>query len=123
EHFAIVGMAMDDLTTDAFRARMTEDIKKFSTRPHFDGQVWERFVRLLSYTPGKFDDPQAFRRLGDLMAKVEAEYQTEGNVLFYMAVPPQVFGLVADSLDRAGLKRREKGWVRLIVEKPFGYDL
>jgi glucose-6-phosphate 1-dehydrogenase len=123
EHFVIAGMAMDDFTTDSFRARMTENIRQFNTRPHFDEDTWKEFVSRLYYTTGKFDDLQAYRNLAGLMKKLEGEYQTGGNVLFYMAVPPSVFGLIADNLDKAGFKQSDKGWTRLIIEKPFGYSL
>jgi glucose-6-phosphate 1-dehydrogenase len=123
ENFAIAGMALDELSTDDFRSRMTTDVRQFTTRPKFDEKVWEKFVRRLHYTPGKFDDPGAYRRLADLMAKIAAEFHTGGNVLFYMAVPPSVFGLIADNLDKAGFQKRDKGWTRIIIEKPFGHSL
>ena len=40
-----------------------------------------------------------------------------------MATPPSVFGLISDHLDKAGFKKRDTGWKRIIVEKPFGHDL
>jgi glucose-6-phosphate 1-dehydrogenase len=123
DNFAIAGMAMDELTTDDFRARMTADVRQFTTRPKFNEKVWDGFVRRLHYTTGKFDDPAAYTRLADLMSRIEAEFHTDGNVIFYMAVPPSVFGLIADNLDRGGFKTRDKGWTRLIVEKPFGHSL
>ncbi len=120
---AIVGIAMDELTTEEFRGRMSEDIKKFSTRKEFDPQVWDGFVRRLYYTPGKFDDPAAFQRLAELVTRLDGEYQAQGNILFYMATPPSVFGMVSNSLDKAGFKNTTHGWRRIIVEKPFGHDL
>src|SRR5687767_15438338 len=53
---AIVGMARDDLGTDGFRQKMTEDVQKFSTRAQFDARVWSQFVSRLYYTPGDFGD-------------------------------------------------------------------
>jgi glucose-6-phosphate 1-dehydrogenase len=122
-HFALVGMALDELTTEQFRARMSADIKTFTTRATFDARVWDDFVARLHYTPGDFGDLAAFQRLAELAAGLEAKFQTGGNVLFYLAVPPAVFGLISVNLDKAGFKSREKGWTRLIVEKPFGHDL
>src|SRR5206468_11426840 len=90
---AIVGIAMDELTTEQFRGRMSEDIKKFSTRKEFDPAVWDSFVRRLYYTPGKFDDAAAFKRLSDLVTQLDSQYQAQGNILFYMATPPPVFGM------------------------------
>ena len=123
KHFAVVGMALDDLTTDQFRSRMTENIKKFHTRRAFDESAWQDLVFRLNYTPGNFGDAEAYRRLADAVARLDAQYQARGNVLFYMATPPAVFGLISGHLDRAGFKKRERGWTRLIVEKPFGHDL
>src|SRR5215203_2494108 len=59
DRFAIVGIALDELSTDQFRDRMTTDIRKFSTRKTFNAGVWDRFVQQLSYTPGNFSDPAA----------------------------------------------------------------
>jgi glucose-6-phosphate 1-dehydrogenase len=123
EQFAIVGIALDELTTEDFRARMTGDIKKFSTRQTFDEGSWKHLVSRLYYTPGNFGDPEAYRRLAELVAKLDAQYQAGGNIIFYMATPPSVFGLISGHLSDAGFKKREKGWTRIIVEKPFGRDL
>lgn len=121
--FAIVGIAMDDLTTEAFRERMTADIQQFQTRPKFDTEVWQRFVQRLYYTPGNFSDPGAYQRLAALTGKLEGELQTGGNMLFYLATPPSVFGLISVQLEHAGFRNRPHGWTRIIVEKPFGHDL
>ena len=43
--------------------------------------------------------------------------------MFYFAIPPDLFGTVADGLAKADLLREDEGWRRVIVEKPFGYDL
>jgi glucose-6-phosphate 1-dehydrogenase len=123
KEFAIVGIALDGLSTEQFRARMTENIKQFSTRKEFDHAVWAEVVNRLYYTPGNFSDPEAYQRLADLVAQLEKQYQTGGNLLIYLATPPSVFGLISTNLDRAGFKKRERGWIRIIVEKPFGNDL
>jgi glucose-6-phosphate 1-dehydrogenase len=123
DRFAIVGIALDEMSTDQFRARMTADIQKFSTRSTFDANAWEGFVARLHYTPGNFADPAAYQRLADLVARLDAEQQTGGNIVFYLATPPAVFGMISAHLDQAGFKRRARGWTRIIVEKPFGHDL
>jgi glucose-6-phosphate 1-dehydrogenase len=123
DRFAIVGIAMDEMTTDEFRSRMTVDIKKFGTRKTFDEQVWAGFVEKLHYTPGNFGDPQAYKRLADVVDGLDAELCVGGNVIFYMATPPSIFGMISDNLDQAGFKKKDKGWIRIIVEKPFGHDL
>ena len=121
--FAIVGIAMDEMTTDQFRDKMSGDIRKYATRKTFDEAAWSDFVETLHYTPGRFDDPRAFETLADVMKGLDAELRTDGNVIFYMATPPSIFGMISDRLDAAGFKSRDRGWTRIIVEKPFGHDL
>jgi len=120
--FAIVGMALDELTSDTFRDRMNGAVRTFATRPRFDELAWDRLARKLNFIPGRFDDPDAFTRLLALVRQLDAEQQAGGNVLFYMAVPPSLFGPICDQIDRAGF-RDLPGWKRFIVEKPFGTDL
>ncbi|MSP56608.1 MAG: glucose-6-phosphate dehydrogenase [Myxococcales bacterium] len=121
--FAIVGMAMDDWTTEAFRQRMAAQVRQFTTRTPFDEQVWNDFVDRLHYVPGKFTDAAAFERLRTVVSGLDAKLGCGGNVLFYMATPPSVFGMVSNALHSAGFDRLGEGWKRVIVEKPFGHDL
>lgn len=123
EQFAIAGIALDQFSTDQFRSRMTADIQQFTTRQTFDKPAWDDFVSRLHYTPGNFSDPAAYQRLAALVSQLDAKYQAAGNIIFYMAVPPAVFGLISVQLDQAGFKKRSRGWTRIIVEKPFGEDL
>jgi glucose-6-phosphate 1-dehydrogenase len=102
---------------------MSAEVRRFTTRPAFDAPAWDAIVARFHYLPGDFSDPEAYRQLADLVARLDARYHTDGNVLFYLATPPAVFGLIAGNLDRAGFRKRERGWTRLIVEKPFGHDL
>jgi glucose-6-phosphate 1-dehydrogenase len=121
-NFALLGTAMDALTTDSFRERMSADIRKFHTRKEFDEKVWEDLVSRFNYLPGAFDDLDVFARLRTEVARLGAQYATGGNVLFYFATAPRFFGLLCDNLHKSGFKEGT-GWKRIIVEKPFGTDL
>jgi len=123
ERFALVGLSREPLSTDSFRGHLGSSLRKFHTRREFDPGPWDDLAARVHYTQGDFGEPESYRRLADLLARLEAEYQTGGNVLFYLATPPAVFSLIAGHLDQAGLRQRPRGWARLIVEKPFGHDL
>ena len=123
EQFAIVGIAMDEFATESFREKMSNEIQQFSTRKDFDTKTWDWLCSRLYYIQGKFDDLAAFGRLAELVSKLDKQYQVRGNVLFYMATPPSVFGLISGNLEKAGFKTSSTGWKRIIVEKPFGNDL
>ena len=122
ENFAVLGTAMDPLTTEQFRQRMSQDIQKFHTRKAFDPAAWEKLVARFHYTPGGFADPAVFRALKQEVAKLDAQVGAGGNVLFYFATAPRFFGTICDNLHAAGF-REGPGWKRIIVEKPFGTDL
>lgn len=123
KQFAIVGLARDEWTTEEFRTRLTDDIQKFNTRKEFKPAVWDAFVARLHYMPGDFGNAETYRQLGSLVANLDAAEQAQGNVLYYMATPPVVFGMISENLGRAGYTSADKGWRRVIVEKPFGQDL
>ena len=122
DNFAVLGAAMDELTTDSFRARMNEDIKKFHTRRDFDQKTWDNLVSRFNYIPAGFADDNAFAKLKTEVARLDQQYRCGGNVLFYFAVAPRFFGLLCEKLHKHGFKDGP-GWKRIIVEKPFGTDL
>ena len=65
------------------------------------------------------DDPALYQRLGSVLK----EAGSPDGVLYYLAIPPSVYGTVAEHLGNGGLVSEEHGWRRVIVEKPFGTDL
>jgi glucose-6-phosphate 1-dehydrogenase len=123
EEFAIVGADILDLSTDQFRARLSDEhdgIKKFHTRKQFEPKVWDWLRGRLNYVQAK--DLDGYHRLADLVKKLGADYRTGGNLMFYFAVAPRFFGLISSNLYKTGFHEGE-GWRRIIVEKPFGTDL
>ena len=120
EHFALIGFDFKDLTAEDFRRTMSEDIKQFNTRKTLDPKHWDSLCSRLYFVSGKGDD--AYARLHQLVTQLDKQYQARGNVLFYMATPPSVFGLISGNIEKAGFKALP-GWKRIIVEKPFGHDL
>jgi len=121
-NFAVLGTAMDDMTTDQFRAHMNEDIRKFHTRPEFEQGPWDDLVSRFHYMPGGFADMKVFEALKAKVAELNEKHQCQHNVLLYFATAPKFFGLLCDNLFKAGF-REPPGWKRIIVEKPFGTDL
>src|SRR5580704_7938496 len=123
DQFAIIGASNEPYSTDEFRQRMTQDIKEY-----FAGGVdmasWDWFTKRLYYTSGDFNDPELYKKLGELLGQVETEQGTHGNVLFYLATSPTFFPVVANQLGAAGLMKESDGkWKRVVIEKPFGHDL
>lgn len=122
--FAMIGVAMNEFTDEAFADAMTEAVKDFGS--DFDAARWEPVKRHIGYVSGKFDDPAVYEKLGKKIAETSKACGAGGNVLFYLATPPQFFGVIGEQLGKAKLVRDvedRSGWSRIIVEKPFGRDL
>ena len=105
----VVGVAVDDWTTDELRQHARKSIE--DTGEPIDEQVFERFAGRLSYLSGDFGDPATFRRVADAVGNA-------ATPVFYLEIPPFLFGMVIKGLADAGLT---KG-ARVVVEKPFGHD-
>ena len=106
----IVGVALDDWSVDTLREHARAAIE--ATGEPVDGDVFARFAARLSMVSGDFADPATYD-------KVAAAISGRVNPVFYLEIPPFLFGRVADGLAGAGLTEN----ARVVVEKPFGHDL
>jgi glucose-6-phosphate 1-dehydrogenase len=120
EQCHIIGFARRDWTDETFRAEMRHGIEQFSRVP-LEATAWENFAAQLHYHRSEFDQPDGYPRLSELLDRLGAP--AADNRLFYLATPPEAYPVIVRQLGRAGLNRSERGWTRLIIEKPFGRDL
>ena len=120
---AIVGVTRKEKSHEQFREEQTKDIHEFATQK-VDEALWSELRASLFYQSGEFTDPATYTRLKTLLEEVGHSQHTMGNVLFYLATPPEFFGEIVKRLGEAGLVRNgEEGWRRVVIEKPFGRDL
>ena len=122
EEFAILGVARPQIDQAEYRKQMREQVRQAEGEP-LEPDKWKRIEDRLYYVSGEFNDPALFERVKQTLADIRGRHHISPNYLFYFAVPPDVFGLVGDRLSEAGLLKENGGWRRVIVEKPFGYDL
>jgi glucose-6-phosphate 1-dehydrogenase len=128
--FTVVGFARRPMTDDGFRDHLREGIDRFSRNRPAKESIWDSFGRGIEYHQGSFDDPEAWVALARRLDRIDRDRGTAGNRLFYLAVPPSLYPAIVTQMGVAGLsasgaERRDsrKGWSRVIVEKPFGYDV
>ena len=121
--FAVIGLGRTQMSEDEFRAKMKEAVSEFSEGGITDEAVWDSFARALRFLPSDIRDPEDYRKLAALLEEADRERGTAGNRLFYLSLPPEAYAEAIRHLGDAGLTRSEKGWVRVIVEKPFGTSL
>jgi glucose-6-phosphate 1-dehydrogenase len=119
EHFGVVGAARTDETDDGFRERMKEAVQQHARDP-FDPDVWDGLAGNMRYTTLEAADDTREGELSETLNELDERLGTEGNRVYYFAVPPSAIGtLVAEIASH----RPAGGWLRLIIEKPFGHDL
>jgi glucose-6-phosphate 1-dehydrogenase len=105
----IVGVAVDDWTVEDLRSRAHDAI---SAGEPVDDAVFERFAARLSYVQGDFGEADTYARVASAIAGARSP-------VFYLEIPPFLFGTVVAGLSAAGLTAN----ARVVVEKPFGHDV
>jgi glucose-6-phosphate 1-dehydrogenase len=105
----IVGVAVDDWTNEQLRTRARESIE--GTGEAVDAGAFDRFADRLSYVEGDFADAATYGRVAEAIEGAE-------RPVFYLEIPPFLFGTVVKGLAEAGLTKSG----RVVVEKPFGHD-
>ena len=121
--FAVVGLGRTPMTDEEFREKMRAAVVEFSESKSVDGEVWRSFAAGLQFLPSNIDRPDCYAELARRLEQVDRERGTQGNRLFYLSVAPEFYAEAVRQLGEAGLTRQDKGWVRVIVEKPFGISL
>jgi glucose-6-phosphate 1-dehydrogenase len=107
----IVGYAMDDWTREQFTARLRDGVEHFGDG--IDEPAWAALSAGAAYVSGDLS-PASVAELVPLVP---------GPAVFYLALPPSLFGTAASALAGAGLADQSAGWRRLVIEKPFGTDV
>ena len=105
----IVGVAVDDWTEDQLREHARAAIE--ATGEDLDPEVFDRLAARFSYVQGDFADAATYEQVGTAIKGAE-------HPVFYLEIPPFLFGTVIKGLAEAGLTGRR----RVVVEKPFGHD-
>jgi glucose-6-phosphate 1-dehydrogenase len=106
----IVGVAADEWDVERLREHARAAIE--ATGEPLDKAVFDRFASRLSYVSGDFSDASTYQR-------VAAVIRDTAMPVFYLEIPPFLFGTVVSGLAAAGLTKT----ARVVVEKPFGHDL
>lgn len=116
--FVVLGFGRRDWSDEQWREEVRQLLQARSRRG-VDNDALERFSARLRFFRGDLEDTEAFQRLAGQLKKPELP----DNVVFYLAIRPAEFASVSSRLAEAGKNSEDAGWRRLVVEKPFGYDL
>jgi glucose-6-phosphate 1-dehydrogenase len=106
----VIGVAKSGWGLDQFRDYATASLKLNNMDPGSPAAA--KMLGLLRYVDGDLGDPATYQAMSDQMGQAKL-------ALFYLEVPPSLFGRIAEGIAKAG----RAGNSRVMVEKPFGHDL
>ncbi|MDQ1401922.1 MAG: glucose-6-phosphate 1-dehydrogenase [Actinomycetota bacterium] len=116
--FAVVGVARTEMDDEDFRQRVLEATPDA-------GPAWRDMVAGFRYVAGDYAHDDTFDALAKVLDELDASRGTSCNRVHYMATVPSVVPPVVEAMGRHGMNRpkSEDGFVRIVIEKPFGRDL
>ncbi len=117
--FRILGMARTPSSDDAFRKGFERDLASAAQDP----VAWADFASLLTYHTGDPAQGDDLAPLDRTLRQVEDTAGGQANRLYYLATPPEAYLAILRALGAEGMVRQERGWRRVVIEKPFGSDL
>ena len=123
EKYAIVGAGRSKFSTEDFRTKMSAAIVSYSEEKVTDQNLVADFVKDVYYYSLDSSSEDEIKELKTFLQGIDTKYSIGGNYIFYMATPPSMYEIIAVNLAKSGLSIQEPGFRRLIIEKPFGYDL
>ncbi len=105
----VIGVARAGWSLDQFRTRAKDSIEQHGG---VDPLAWEKLRSLLQYVDGDYADADTFHAVKNALGSAK-------HPAHYLAIPPSLFGVVVEQLEKSGCADA----ARVVVEKPFGDDL
>lgn len=118
-NMAILGCGRKPMSDEQWSSEVLEMLKAKQT-PEIIEQAFARFSARLHYHANPPDDAESYQRL---QKTLDNNPQLPPNIVFYMSVRPAEFPPIIEKLSAVGLLQEKNGWRRVVIEKPFGYDL
>ncbi|MEI7641085.1 MAG: glucose-6-phosphate dehydrogenase [bacterium] len=115
ENFFVIGYARTPMEYATFR----QEIKTAT------GTSDEQFLSRCYYISGGYTEAASYLKLASKLKELEKKYATAGNIIFNLAVPPELYAPITACLSKNGMLKKDKRTLpfqRLMVEKPFGHD-
>jgi glucose-6-phosphate 1-dehydrogenase len=125
DSFCLIGCGRTEYSDERFRETARAALAENATGT--DDDTAASFVEKLYYLSGDYDDPSLYQRIKERLGELRTRHDIAGCNIFYLAVPPVLYGSIAEHLGEAGLACHDEPEchqrARLVVEKPFGKDL
>lgn len=121
EHFSIIGISRSDYKDGEYLKHLEDGMKNFSRRKGTQ-ENWDKFSAHVDYLRMDINDEKDYAKISKAAKEKEAEFGVHPNIIFYMAVAPQLVPSIVKNLGKLAICHDTK-CTRIVIEKPFGHDL
>lgn len=122
DQFSIIGTSIDKLSDEEFRKNLYDAVNEFSRKGKVEESKWMDFANRINYLKSDFNDAATFKPIGEKIQAYKKEWNQETQIIYYLAVAPDFFGVIAENISKIGHCGNAEN-TRIVVEKPFGHDL
>lgn len=124
KNMTIVGNARRKLTDQEFKDFIKEALNK-ENRHHqheIKSEIVDKLISRMHYLPGSLDDPKYYEELKTFLDKIADSTEGKDDRIYYLATYPELYQSIFENLKTHDLTKEDKGFVRIMVEKPLGSD-
>ncbi len=123
--FALVGISLDEYNRRSYKELIKKSIIKFSDSEKIDKKILGKFIDKIYYFSLNVKNSEKFSEMEQFLCGIDDSINGNKNYLYYLAVKPALYVPIIKNLGKVGLSNEKKneGWKRIIIEKPFGSDL
>ena len=121
EKFAVIGVSRTGMSDEDFRSSMKDGIKKYCENG--ENNKVDKFLKKIFYQSVDAKNAASYKNLIAKISEVHKKFNIRGNTIFYLSTPPDLYGIIPENLAKNNFNKEDDGWKRVIIEKPFGYDL
>jgi glucose-6-phosphate 1-dehydrogenase len=121
--FKVLGVAREPISDEEYRERMRAGAAGSKEVGEISDAKWRAFAGCLHYLHGELTEVETYHRIAERLRQMTQQEGASENRMFYLSTPPLVAPSIIHGLGIVRLSSEEKGWSRVVVEKPFGRDL
>ena len=126
----VLGYSRSAMTDEEFRRDCRANVEKYARTKPIDAEVWRKLEPRLYYAQADYGSAEDHARVRALLDELDERHGVARNRLFYLSTPPNVYEPIIARLGERqpvptveGPPHPTEHWQRIIIEKPFGYDL
>ncbi|MCW5517076.1 glucose-6-phosphate dehydrogenase [Muriicola sp. Z0-33] len=124
KNFVVLGASRSNLTDEDFRKKVIFESGYLENERNDNGvEFMKEFADKIFYEDLGSNYDTDYAGLKSRIEDLNTAHNTKHNFIFYLSTPPNLYEIISKNLSDQGLTIEKKGWKRLIVEKPFGYNL